>query len=496
MSASELLVAGDTCATVVTAPRSGLLVDGRDFYSALYHALSRARKSIFMAGWQFASNVELLRGEDAAGAALPTDFIGFLRALCERNPELEIHLLAWDASPVFAFERQPLQKLTFHWRGHKRIHFLMDNCHPAGGSQHQKLVTVDRSIAFVGGMDICTGRWDDRAHEADDPRRVNGRKPYHPYHDVQAYLTGDAVDVLRAWFADRWRLAGCAALGSLDAPREEVPIEPTLEIDAPAIGLSRTWPEMEACPLPQTRELRNLHLRALDTAERLIYIENQYVSCDEIERVLVQRMERVGAPKLDIVIVLPDKSAGFKERVSIGVYQAKIMRTLGEAAARHGHHLGVYYQAARKADGTDVPVFIHAKVLAVDDRFLLVSSANATNRSMSFDSELGVAWEDRVPNRSIRRARVELMREHAGLGAEEAVRVLQSPDGLVDRLDALAHARTHRLRIHKRNADEVPGPLLRRFVPDDPPFDPDHIEDLLPEPGAWLDKIFRKTSRR
>jgi phosphatidylserine/phosphatidylglycerophosphate/cardiolipin synthase-like enzyme len=495
VSPRQLLVAGDTCATVVRAPRSGMLVDGRDFYRALYQALPRAQKSIYMAGWQFASNVDLVRGPDADGQTLPAEFLSFLRALCERRPELQIHLLAWDASAVFAFERQPLQKLVFQWRGHERIRFRMDNCTPTGGSQHQKLVTVDRSIAFVGGMDVCTGRWDDREHRPDDPLRANGSKRYTPYHDVQAYVTGDAVDVLRTWFADRWLLASKCGLPSMDAPREDIEIEATVEIDAPAIGLSRTWPEIDGCQLPQTRELRNLHLQAIDSAERIIYIENQYFSCDELEKVLVQRMEREGAPKLEIAIVLPEKSAGFKERLSIGVYQAKILRNLGDTAERTGHRLGVYFHAV-PGDGGDVPVFIHAKVMAVDDRFLLVSSANATNRSMSFDSELGIAWEDARENPTIRAARVELLREHAGMNVEEAERELVPIEGLVDRLDRIALRRSHHLRLHRRNADERPGPILRHFVPDDPPFDPDHIEDMLPEPGAWLDKLFRATSRR
>src|SRR6185503_16937383 len=92
---------------------------------------------------------------------------------------------------------------------------------------------------------------------------------------------------------------------------------------------------------------------------------------------------------LEIVMVLPERSAGFKERISIGVYQAALLERITRTAAETGHHLGVYYQVAR-GSSEDVPVFIHAKVLAVDDRFLLVSSANATNRSMGYDTELGV----------------------------------------------------------------------------------------------------------
>ena len=486
----RLLVPGESCATLVDSPRSGLLVDGRDFYRALHRALLAARRSVYMAGWQFGTSVRLLRGPDAEGCELPVDFVPLLAALCERNPELEVHLLAWDSSAVFAFEREPLQKLMFHLRGHERVHFHMDNCHPVGGSQHQKYITIDRSIAFVGGMDVTTSRWDDRSHPAIEPLRSTWRGSYTPYHDVQCYLTGDAVDVLRSWFARRWQLATGAALDVADAPREEIEVEASVPLEAPAIGLSRTWPEIEGVDLPQSRELLDLHRRAIAAAREVIYMENQYFSSDELERALVARMESDG-PRLEIVLVLPQKSAGLKERLSIGVYQARILARLRDTARARGHRLGVYYHAAPGPEG-DVPVFIHAKVLAVDDRFLLVSSANFTNRSMSFDSELGVAWEAPAATDALRAARVDLLREHAGLSAEEAARLVAPVPGLVARLDRIADDRSHRLRRHGLNQDELPGPILSRFVPDDPPLDPDHIEDLLPEPGVWLDRLVRE----
>ena len=489
-AASSILAAGDSCARILEAPRSGLLIDGRDFYRALHKALACARRTIWMTGWQFDGNVELVRGSDAGPG--PRELARYLGSLCQARPELEICILAWDASAVFTFERSPLQRRVFERCGPDRIRYRMDNCHLPGASQHQKLVAIDRSIAFVGGMDVCKSRWDDRAHRAEEPLRVNGKKPYAPYHDVQAYVTGEAVDVLRDWFAARWALATSGESLAEDAPSEPIEIDASLELDAPQVGLARTWPEMSRCPIPPCRELKALHLRAIAAAERLIYIENQYLSCDEVERALIERMEALpaGEGPLEIAIVLPEKSAGMKERLSIGVYQAKILRHLDEAARRTGHRLGVYYSAAPGPEG-DVPVFIHAKVMVVDDRFLLVSSANATNRSMSFDSELGIAWEAPAENRSIRAARVELLGEHAGLDHDEGAGLLEQVPGLVDRLDALARARTHRLRIHRRNQDERPGPILSRFVPDDPPFDPDHIEDMLPEPGVWLDRILR-----
>lgn len=204
-------------------------------------------------------------------------------------------------------------------------------------------------------------------------------------------------------------------------------------------------------------------------------------------------MEADTTRPLEIVIMLPEKSAGLKERISIGVYQQRIFEKLTAVAARTGHHLGVYYHCARGPDG-DVPVFIHAKVLAVDDRFLLVSSANLSNRSMGFDTELGIAWETPEPSDSLRAARLDLLGEHCGLDVHGAEGVLGPTAGLVARLDELARAKNSKLRIHRRNVDEKPGWLLAKLIPDETPFDPDDpasFTESLPEPGAWLDRIFR-----
>ncbi|MDQ3367832.1 MAG: phospholipase D-like domain-containing protein [Myxococcota bacterium] len=490
---TQLLIPGLTCATTFPGPRSGVLVDGRDFYKALFDACCKAQRSILMTGWQFDSKVELLRGEDAADCARPTRLVDFLRDLCEARPDLDIYMLAWDASPVFAFEREPLQRLMFQLRGHKRIHYKMDNKHPTGASHHQKLVLVDRAIAFVGGMDVCNSRWDDRAHAADAPDRCSGSRSYAPYHDVQAYVTGDAVDVLRTWFCERWVLATGKPLDLPEVAREEIEITPSFPVDAPRIGLTRTLPRTEDPPSAPVLELYELHLRAIAAAERLIYIENQYLSCDEISDALVHRMEKSCDPPLEIVILLPEKSAGFKERISIGVYQQRILERLGAVAERTGHHLGVYYHCACGKDG-EVPVFIHAKVLAVDDRFLLVSSANTSNRSMGFDTELGLAWEAPEATESLKSARIDLLGEHVGVEGAEADTVLGSIGGLVGRLDDLARAKSHHLRLHARNVDEKPGWFLSKFIPDETPFDPDDprsFEDALPEPGVWLDRLFR-----
>jgi len=486
-----LLVPGETCAALVGVERSGVLVDGRDFYRAFYDACCQAERTILMAGWQFSCSTQLVRGEDAESCTYPRTLLELLTTLCEERPDLNVYMLPWDSSPVFAFEREPMQRLRLRLQGHDRIHWKMDHMHPSGASHHQKLFVVDRAIAFLGGMDVCKSRWDDRAHEARKAIRDRRRRPYH---DVNAYVTGEAVDVLRSWFVRRWKIATHSELELPEQPRTTIDIRSSFDIDAPRVGFARTWPAMTKSAQPELRELLRLHQRAIGQAQHTIYIENQYFSSYEIATALECRM-RQGGPPLEIVMVLPKKSAGLKERISIGVYQARILDFLARLAAQTGHRFGVYYQAAAYRDGKEVPVFIHAKVLAVDDRFLLISSANLTNRSMGFDTELGVAWESPVPTESLRTARLELLAEHCGISCEEAEARFASPDDLVAKLDTLAADKTRLLRIHGRNGNEHPGWLLRRFLPKRSPLDPANPQQFregLPEPVAWLDRLIRE----
>ncbi|HEY5927595.1 MAG TPA: phospholipase D-like domain-containing protein [Kofleriaceae bacterium] len=486
-----LLVPGETCGALVESDRSGVLVDGKDFYRAFYDACCKAERTILMAGWQFSSNVKLVRGDDAKCCEYPNTLLELLTTLCEERSDLNVYMLPWDSSPVFAFEREPMQKLKLKLKGHNRIHWKMDNMHPAGASHHQKMFIVDRGIAMLGGMDVCRARWDDREHVGCQPIRDNQAKPYH---DVNAYVTGDAVDVLRNWFKRRWEIATHQPLELPDQPRKTIEVRSSFDVAAPRVGLSRTWPAMEKSGLPELRELLRLHQRAIGQAKQLIYIENQYFSSYEIATALECRL-RQGGPPLEIVMVLPQKSAGLKERVSIGVYQQEILEDLTKVCKATGHRLGVYYHASPLDNGKEVPVFIHSKVLAVDDRFLLISSANLSNRSMGFDTELGVAWEAPEPTESLRAARIELMAEHCGMTPEEATERYASPKDLVAKLDALANSRERLLRIHNRNCDEKPGWLLRKLIPKRTPLDPANPQQFregLPEPVAWLDRLIRE----
>lgn len=463
-----ILVPGRNCRALSGVSNSGLLVDGVNYYRAFYNAALRAKKYILISGWQFDSDVALLRG---GGAEKSEDhrFLRFLNRLCERNRELRIYILAWDFSLIFMLEREWVQEWVFNWTTGDRLFFRFDNLHAVGASQHQKYVVIDGCVSFLGGMDLCAGRWDDRRHLVYNPERINpDGKTYEPYHDIQAYASGPAAQELATMFAKRWK----DSTGSpLELPEPETCVyepggEHPLPVEATEAALSITQGQTLLTAGGPVQEIRQLYLDAINAADELIYIENQYLSSFAIYKALLDRMEAPNRPRLEIIIMLPRQPHGFLEELSLGITQSRLLKSLKAAAEAFGHRLGVYYSESTPEDEKEVPVYIHSKVLIVDDRFLSAGSANTTNRSMGIDNELNISWEarsrdDRRLIRSIRRIRVNLLAELTGVNNLSEFLVLARKKGLVDFLDSIADSLFYQLRSHGMDTPIGDSDLVR-----------------------------------
>jgi phospholipase D1/2 len=456
----------------VHAAGTGVLVDAADYYSALYWAVGRAQSYVLMSGWQFDSGVPLLRGADVPSGA-DVRFLKFLDGLCRRRPELRIYLLAWDFHLIFAGEREWLQRVIFHWMTSPNLRFRFDDHPGGGGSHHQKFVVVDGGLAFLGGIDVCEARWDDRRHFANNPLRLSHGRPQKPYHDVQAWLAGrEPARALEDLFSERWRRAGGPPLELRSAYSTEVPARGSMPIGGTTVALSRTDPRPGGHTI---REVERLFEDAIAAANRLIYIETQYLSSRRIREALVRRMRAAGRPRPEMVIIVNEHAEALKEELAVGLRQARNLQVLRNIAAGTGSALGCYFSLCDGAHETFRATYIHSKLMIVDDRFLTVGSANLTNRSMGLDSELHVTWEHEQEDGplidTIRNVRVSLLAEHAGLSGADAAG-LEAIEGLVARLDAIANRGGARLQRHG-----PPTPAQQTAMqlvdPDDLPFDPE-----------------------
>jgi phosphatidylserine/phosphatidylglycerophosphate/cardiolipin synthase-like enzyme len=478
---TNILVPGESSGPSARSRCSRLLVDARDYYRAFYAEAVRAERSLLIAGWQFDSQVELLRGADALDAEKPVRFLPFLEALSLEKPGLQIYILAWDYSAVFAMEREWLQRVLFSWTTPANIHFRFDDCHPLGASHHQKFVVIDGDVAFAGGIDLASARWDDRQHRLHNPLRFEREEAQKPYHDVMAFVSGECAVRLEELFAERWRSATGEPLElpAAASRAQEPAFGQGLAIDADEVHISRT--ECDASQGAKCAQILALYKAAIASADRLIYIETQYFTANAMLEALSARMRQHGRPKLQLVIVMPNAADSEKERLVLGAAQDRLLATLRDTALETGCELRIYSSWAFTEDDAKTATFIHSKLLIVDDRLLCVGSANLTNRSLLLDTELCLSWQDSSGEgrtaRSIARVRAELLGEHAGVAPEPTFfRV----DGLIERLDDLLRAGNSRLFARQLTlADSAPALHLERVFDPPKPLDELELDELV-----------------
>ena len=182
------------------------------------------------------------------------------------------------------------------------------------------------------------------------------------------------------------------------------------------IGIARTMPEHNRHS--EIREVEALNLAGIAAARHSIYMENQYLAARKVVEALAARLTESNGP--EIVIVLPRRGNNRLEQQAMDSARHRLLQVLW--AADEHHRLGVYWPAT---DG-GTPIYVHSKVLVIDDRLLRVGSSNFNNRSMGFDSEGDVAIEtdstspehDDV-SRCIAWVRSQLVSEHLGVAVSE-----------------------------------------------------------------------------
>jgi len=372
-------------------PREGcsleVLIDGAEAFGAIARAIENARDYVHVTGWHIAPYFELVRGERGRS-------IGQL--LAEAAERVDVRVLVWAGAPVPAFHptrkevSQGVEELT---RG-TRIRCKADPREHPFHCHHEKTVVVDGELAFVSGIDMTDfagDRFDVREHPA---RRRLG------WHDVGTRLRGPAVKDVHDHFELRWR--------ELTGERLERPDFPP-PAGEHTVQVVRTVAEnmYEAVPRGDFRVLES-YVRAIRSARRLIYLENQFLWAPEIVALLADKLRNPPADDFRLVVVLPSRANNGQDDT---------MGQLGVLAAADAGHDRLLAVTLRSLTGhREDRMYIHAKVGIVDDRWLTVGSANLNAHSLLNDTEMNVVTDDRD---LARETRLRLWAEHLGVAVEE-----------------------------------------------------------------------------
>jgi phospholipase D1/2 len=489
----SLLELGRTCLAIAHA-ESGVIVDAAAYYRAAADAIESAERFVLITGWQLDTRVILRREADEPPSE--HSLAAVLRRACARSPELIVRVLPWDWSAIYAPDREWSTPEKLREIAEGRIECIWDSAHPPAASQHEKMVLVDGHTAFVGGIDLCDDRWDDRRHLPRDPRRVNvSGRPQIPYHDVQSIVRGEVVPILMEVFCDRWIRAGGAPLSLTAIPPPSTPLHLELPLAVAEVAIARTRSPDVRDGRPAICEVRELLKDAFRRARTLVYAETQYFTSRTLVDALIERMRDASLPTLELVLILPQRTEGMLESAAVANPQRAALHLLARVAAETGHTVGVFCPAVQPtvehAESERAPAitYIHSKIVIVDDRFLTVGSANLNNRSMGVDSELNLAWlaTDHAGERSIRAVRESLLAEHSGLPQADARVVFGDGTSCVTMLVHLATLPEARLVAHSfGDQPDVHTPLDDLLTEIG---DPEHAEDLPERVGTWLDAL-------
>jgi phosphatidylserine/phosphatidylglycerophosphate/cardiolipin synthase-like enzyme len=374
------------------APRPGsrveVLVDGASALPRIAAEVGSAGAHVHLAGWHFTPSFRL----DDEGPTVR-------ELLAEAAERVDVRVLCWAGAPLPLFhpDRREVRRLREELVRGTRIAMALDSKERPLHCHHEKLVLVDDRVAYVGGIDL-TSLAGDRRDSSRHPRR-----PGLGWHDACLRLEGPIVADVAEHFRLRWR---------------EVASQPVPEaVDEPAgegleAQLVRTVPERvyEALRGGEFTILES-YLRALRSAERFVYLESQFLRSPEEVAVLAEKLRRPPSPDFRLLVLLPARpnNGADNTRGQLGV--------LVDADRRSGDETTRFLACTLHQPGPGAnPVYVHAKVGIVDDRWLTVGSANLNEHSLFNDTEVNVVLRDEGV---VRATRLRLWSEHLERPEEE-----------------------------------------------------------------------------
>ena len=190
---------------------------------------------------------------------------------------------------------------------------------------------------------------------------------------------------------------------------------------------------------------------------------------------------------------------GRLEASAMDPIRAELLRAIQEIDRKDRFHLYVPYSG-------ETPIYVHAKLLIVDDEILRVGSANFNNRSLGLDSECDVFIDCTRPanghcGEMIRKLRHSLLAEHCGLADEEVGPLLEQAGSMAGMIAALDENRRRKLRpFHAEEPEGLEAELAQREVLD--PERPDEMFQLRPperglfRPGSLLARSMNRLKRK
>ncbi|CAO3590887.1 unnamed protein product [Absidia cylindrospora] len=329
-------------------------VDAEDHYNAVAEAILSARTDIYICDWWLSPEL-------------------YLRRPPEKNEEFRLDRLlqrkAREGVMIYVVVYKEMSLALPINSAHTKL--WLQNCHQniivqrhpdhrsidnnvLFWSHHEKIVVVDNRLAFLGGLDLCYGRYDSHAHSLIDtpaegipheifpgqdysnPRvkdfsnvvnfdqTLVDRKitPRMPWHDMTIGVVGPAARDIARHFVQRWNFLKASKgmhrssvpflmpKGEYVAARDESKFKGTCRTQI--LRSSAEW----SSGIEREHSIYNAYMECISKAKHYVYIENQFfvssttydkVLRNKIGQAIVERIKKAHAKgeKFKIFIMVP-----------------------------------------------------------------------------------------------------------------------------------------------------------------------------------------------
>jgi phosphatidylserine/phosphatidylglycerophosphate/cardiolipin synthase-like enzyme len=386
------------------------LVDGEPAFRRICEAVEAAAHSVWVTVAFIERDLELPDGRGSLFDVLDRAVARGLdvRALFWREPRLT------EFEPASThFGGSPSERDWLRARG-SRFSARWDRL-PDGYCQHQKSWLVDAGevgeVAFVGGINLVQGSVSPPGHPGG-----NGQ-----IHDLYVEVAGPAATDVHHNFVQRWNEAsdrgdgggvwpGPAEAGELPFPAllspaaGGVPVQVTRTVMPGRYADDTATPGGKPFPIAEGEQsVLEQYLAAIAGAERSIYVEDQAIGSPAIVDALRAALQR----GVEVVFLVP----GHAHPQFVAARRNPQAAFFFDKLTELGHHENFTLAAiaASREGGHYDEIYVHAKIMLVDDAWATIGSTNVAERSFHHDTELNASfWHPET----VRALRVELLAEH------------------------------------------------------------------------------------
>jgi cardiolipin synthase A/B len=386
------------------------LIDGEPAFRRICDAVEAAHHSVWV-------TVAFIR----SGFRMPDGRGGFFDVLDRAvDRGLDVRVIFWrpnpEASYVSAgstFSGAAADRDTLAARG-SRARIRWDRAH-GPFCQHQKCWVIDAArpseTTFVGGINI-------NPRAAVRPGHAGGGG----MHDAYVEVSGPSATDVHHNFVQRWNEASERAAEDgvwghtgdddlayperLSEAKGTAVVQIQRNVHAGRYRNSHPSPGTEPFEIATGEAtIREQYFAAIEAARRSIYIENQALSVGAIVDGLEHALQR----GVEVVVLLPAEPEGW---VTVA-RRAPEHRDFFEKLAALGQHENFCLAgiASNDADGIRRSVYVHAKLMLIDDTWATIGSCNLHRNSLFGHTELNASLWSFEHVRSLRRT---LLAEHLG----------------------------------------------------------------------------------